>query len=121
VGSEQVLQSQQAPPAPPSDQQLAVLMAERDQLAARAAALTQQLLEAEAALSEVESQRVELTDLRASVLELSGLLDEAKDEHTAAYRQIRNLTRELEATHNTVSWRMTSALRATRRLFRRST
>ena len=122
VGSGHVLPTEHDTQRASPERDLAVLMAERDQLAARAAALTMQLLEAETALSEVESLRIQKEALsvetitqRAELARLRDALAVARQATDVAYHQIDNLTRELDATHRTVSWRLTAALRATRR------
>lgn len=89
--------------------ELTVLAAERDRIAERAAALTAELLRSEQALADVEEMRARVTQLEAAC-------DDAERELESAYQQIDNLTRELDAVHATVSWRVTGWLRAARRL-----
>ena len=88
--------------------ELEVVRAQRDHQAQRAAALSAQLLQSEAALADLE-------ELRSRNEQLEGELETALDEVDSAYRQIRNLTAELDAVHATVSWRLTGVLRAVRR------
>ena len=56
----------------------------------------------------------------ARVTEVEAQLERALDEVDSAYRQIGNLTTELDAVHATVSWRLTGVLRAVRRRTRGS-
>lgn len=89
--------------------ELTVLAAERDRLAQRAAALSAELLRSEQALAELE-------ELRTRVAQLEDEAVQAEREVELAYQQIYNLTRELDAVHATVSWRLTGVLRAARRV-----
>jgi len=93
--------------------ELEVTRSQRDHEAARAAALSAELLRSEAALADLE-------ELRARVTEVEAQLERALDEVDSAYRQIGNLTTELDAVHATVSWRLTGVLRAVRRRTRGS-
>ncbi len=92
--------------------ELEVVRAQRDHQAQRGAALSAQLLQSEAALADLE-------ELRSRNEQLADELDTALDEVESAYRQISNLTAELDAVHGTVSWRVTSVLRAVRRRTKR--
>lgn len=88
--------------------ELEVVRAQRDHQMQRAAALSAQLLQSEAALADLEESR-------SRNEQLADELETALDEVESAYRQIANLTAELDAVHATVSWRVTSVLRAVRR------
>lgn len=92
--------------------ELAVAAAHHDRLAERVAALTKELVASELALADVEELRARVESLRT---ELDEARAESEAELQAAYLQIGNLTRELEAVHATVSWRITRVLRSVRR------